>query len=162
MRFPGRSLRAARLTVPHVQQPAVIVILCASARECEADMDQPGSIRFWGTDVAELYTKEIAESYKGVLAKNFVSKPDGEFPTGFVHASPIPQGWSGTFWTRDGGTFLREMTLWGYTNHARLTAEYLMKYIEPNEEGFYCFPEYFERLEEGQRQRSSMAPPRSS
>gem|GEM_PF-316567 len=113
------------------------------------DADQPGAIRFWGTDVAELYTKEIAESYRGVLSKNYVSQPGGEFPIGFVHASPIPQGWSGTFWTRDGGTFLREMAQWGYYDHARLTAQYLMDYIAPNEEGFYSYPEYFSGAKQG-------------
>lgn len=122
----------------------VVCVVTASAAGPQLEKDRPGTIRFWGDRAAELYTKEIAESFKGVLAKNYVSDPDGKFPPGFVHASPIPQGWSGTFWTRDGGTFLREMTLWGYYNHARLTAEYLMKYLAPNEEGFYTWPEYFE------------------
>lgn len=113
------------------------------------DDDRPGTVRFWGSPVAELYTKEIAESYKGVLAKNYISKAGGEFPLGFVHASPVPQGWSGTFWTRDGGTFLREMTQYGYYNHAKLTAEYLMTYIEPNADGFYSYPEYFSASKKG-------------
>lgn len=126
---------------------SVDLVVADTAKQPEAkinlDEDKPGTIRFWGSDIAELYTKEITESYKGVLAKNYVSKPDGDFPPGFVHASPIPQGWSGTFWTRDGGTFLREMTQWGYTNHARLTAAYLMKYMAPNPDGYYSCPEYF-------------------
>jgi hypothetical protein len=115
----------------------------------DVSADRPGSIRFWGTDAAELYTKEIAESYRGVLAKNYISKQGGEFPLGFVHASPVPQGWSGTFWTRDGGTFLREMTQWGYYEHARLTAQYLMDYITPNDDGFYSYPEYFSGSKHG-------------
>ena len=111
--------------------------------------DWPGAIRFWGTRAAELYAREIAESYKAVLARNYISKPGGDFPPGFVHASPVPQGWSGTFWTRDGGTFLRELAQWGYYNHARLTARYLMDYIEPNAEGFYSYPEYFSGAKRG-------------
>ncbi len=105
--------------------------------------DRPGQLRLKGSSVAELYAKEIEESFKGVLQKNYISNPDGAFPPGFLHASPIPQGWSGTFWTRDGGTFLRELVLWGYYEHARLTAYNLMTFVSPNEEGYYTFPEYF-------------------
>ncbi len=107
------------------------------------DEDKPGRLQFKGSSVAELYTKEIDESFKGVLRKNYVSSPDGEYPPGFLHASPIPQGWSGTFWTRDGGTFLRELVMWGYYEHARLTAYHLMTFVSRNEDGFYTFPEYF-------------------
>lgn len=124
---------------------------CDAAKSARPELaqDRPGTIRFWGSDVAELYTKELSESVAGVLVKNYVSTPDGKFPPGFVHASPIPQGWSGTFWTRDGGTFLRELTQWGYFEHARLTAEYLMKYMAPNEEGFYTCPEHFDGWNRG-------------
>ena len=59
--------------------------MCAGTTGATAnpDKDRPGTIRFWGNNIADLYTKEIAESYKGVLAKNYVSKPGGEFPLGF-------------------------------------------------------------------------------
>lgn len=136
----------------HLWWICVMLILAGcvgSAAMSDGLVDRPGTIRFWGNGVADLYTKEIAESYKGVLAKNYISKAGGDFPQGFVHASPIPQGWSGTCWTRDGGTFLREMVQWGYYEHARLTAHYLMDYILPNAEGFYSYPEYFSGKERG-------------
>jgi hypothetical protein len=107
------------------------------------DQDKPGQLLFKGSSVAELYTTEVEESFKGALKKNYVSNPDGEYPPGFLHASPIPQGWSGTFWTRDGGTFLRELVLWGYYEHARLTAYHMMTFVSRNEEGYYTFPEFF-------------------
>jgi arylformamidase len=110
--------------------------------------DKPGTLRFWGSDVADLYTRQIAESYAGVLRKNFVSEPDGEFPPGFVHASPIPQGWSGTFWSRDGGTFLRELVAWGNFEHAWLSADCFIKLVAKNEEGYFAFPEYFTGYEQ--------------
>lgn len=109
----------------------------------EVDRDKPGSIRFWGSEAAELFSRQIAESFAGVLRKNYVSQPDSGFPPGFLHASPIPQGWSGTFWTRDGGTFLRELVQWGHYERACLTAECLMKLIAPNEDGYYTCPEFF-------------------
>jgi len=110
--------------------------------------DKPGTLRFWGSDIADLYTRQIAESYAGVLRKNFVSEPYGEFPPGFVHASPIPQGWSGTFWTRDGGTFLRELVSWGNFEHAWMSTDCLIKLVARNEEGFFAFPEYFKGREQ--------------
>lgn len=114
----------------------------------DVSADKPGAVRFWGCQAAELYTREIAESYAGVLRKNFVSEPNGKFPPGFVHASPIPQGWSGTFWTRDGGTFLRELVCWGNFEHACLTADCLIKLVAKNEEGFFAYPEYFKGREQ--------------
>lgn len=107
------------------------------------DADNPGSIEFFGSEMADLFTKEIACSYSGVLKRNFVSDPNGDYPPGFLHASPIPQGWSGTFWTRDGGTFMRELALWGNFEHACLTADCLMTQVDRNAEGFFSFPEYF-------------------
>ena len=111
--------------------------------------DQPGSIRFWGSEAADLFSREILESYAGVLRKNYVSEPGGEYPPGFLHASPIPQGWSKTFWTRDGGTFLRELVHWGNFEHAKLTAQFLMTQVDRNEDGFFSYPEYFSKRERG-------------
>lgn len=113
------------------------------------ETDRPGTLRFWGGAAADLFTREIAESYAGVLRKNYVSLPGGEYPPGFIHASPIPQGWSGTCWTRDGATFLRELTLWGNFEHAKLTAHYLMTFVDQNAEGFFTYPEYFKNSERG-------------
>ncbi len=107
------------------------------------DSDCPGTIEFFGSDTAALYTTEIAESFKGVLKYNYVRKDKKEFPAGFLHASPPPQIWSGTFWTRDGGTFLRELALWGEFEHACQTCACLIKLVEKNDTGYFAFPEYF-------------------
>lgn len=106
--------------------------------------NRPGQIQFLGSDTAELYTREIAESFQGVLDRNFVSEEKDGIPAGFVHASPVPQVWSGTFWSRDGGTFLRELVLWGHLERACKTCACLMKLVEKNADGYYAFPEYFE------------------
>ena len=105
--------------------------------------DTPASLRFFGSDIADIFTKEIAESYEGVLSRNYVAENNDLFPKGFVHASPQGQAWWGTFWTRDGGTFLREMVLWGYFEHACQTVDCLIKMVEKNDQNFYSFPEYF-------------------
>src|SRR6266567_2727692 len=65
------------------------------------------TVRFVGDSTAELYTKELVESLNGVLRYNYISD-DSLYPVGFVRASPPTQPWYKTFWTRDGGTFLRE------------------------------------------------------
>ena len=71
--------------------------------------DQPGQITFRGSNSADLFTKEVNESFKGALALDYVSKPGGKFPVGFLNASPAGQPWYGTMWTRDAGTFMREL-----------------------------------------------------
>ncbi|HPO15002.1 MAG TPA: hypothetical protein PLI09_16285 [Candidatus Hydrogenedentes bacterium] len=109
----------------------------------ELDEDLPGTVQFLGSDTARVYGKEIKKSFKGVLKKNYVKKDKDGFPAGFLHASPPPQVWSGTFWTRDGGTFLRELTLWGLTAHACQTCACLIKLVEKNDAGYFTFPEYF-------------------
>ena len=106
-----------------------------------------GTLKFYGSEVADLFTKEIEESFKGVLKYNYISKPHNGYTPGFVRASPENQGWCETFWTRDGGTFLRELTQWGYLKHACLTANYLMMHVGKNGDGFYAFPEYFKASE---------------
>lgn len=111
------------------------------------DFEDPAKLKFYGSEVAELFTKEIEESFIGVLKYNYISKPADGYMPGFVRASPEKQVWGDTFWTRDGGTFLRELTQWGYLNHACLTANYLIDHVVKNNEGFYSFPEYFRASE---------------
>ena len=51
--------------------------------------DNPGRLAFFGSDSAELFAKELNESFKGVLALDYVSEPNDKFPLGFLNASPI-------------------------------------------------------------------------
>jgi hypothetical protein len=111
--------------------------------------DQPVSIRFSGSPDAELFTKELDASFQGVLEKNFVSVAGNGFPAGFVNASLPGFPWAGTMWTRDGGTFMRELVMRGYLGRASLLAECLMHLVEKNSNGFYSFPEYFKGSQPG-------------
>ena len=108
------------------------------------DADNPGRLTFSGTDSADLFTQEVNESFKGVLARDYVSKPDGRFPPGFLNASPTNQPWYGTMWTRDGGTFLRELVFWGYYQHACQVAQLMMDYVGTNADGFVAFPRFID------------------
>jgi hypothetical protein len=101
-------------------------------------------LRFSGHPLADLFTRECAESLDGLCAHNLLSTPSAAWPAGFVHASPPPQGWSNTMWTRDAGVFLRELVLWGRLDQARLVATCLMDLVEPNPQGFHSFPERFQ------------------
>lgn len=111
--------------------------------------DQPVSLRFFGSPDAELFTKELDASFQGVLQKNFVQAAENGFPAGFVNASLPGFPWAGTMWSRDGGTFMRELVMRGYYQHAALLAECLMKLVEKNSEGFYAFPRYFKASQPG-------------
>jgi hypothetical protein len=106
--------------------------------------DQPGRLTFFGSDTADLFTKEVDESFKGALALDYVSMPDGKFPPGFLNASPAGQPWYGTMWTRDAGTFMRELVFWGYYARACQVAQCVMDFVGTNSEGFIAFPRYID------------------
>lgn len=147
MEFFQRHWRhAARRMMLTIIIAGSISVTCLHAQtppEFNLSADQPGTIVFTGSATADLFSKETAESFKGVLERNYFSHPDGKFPAGFVQASPAPQAWSGTMWTRDGGTFLRELAMWGYYEHAKQTARCLMDFSATNAGGFIAFPRYF-------------------
>lgn len=111
--------------------------------------DRPVSLRFFGSPTADLFTRELDESFLGVLQKNFVSATGNGFPAGFVNASLPGFPWAGTMWTRDGGTFMRELAMRGYYEHAALLAECLMDLVRKNQAGFYSFPMFFKGAEPG-------------
>jgi hypothetical protein len=111
--------------------------------------DRPVTLRFFGSPAAELFAREVDESFQGVLQKNFVAETGNGFPAGFVNASPHGQPWAGTMWTRDGGTYLRELVMRGYYQHASLVAECMMSLVEKNQEGFYSFPRFFRGSQPG-------------
>jgi len=113
------------------------------------DEDQAVSLRFFGSPAAELFTKELNASFQGVLEKNFYARARDGFPAGFVSASLPGFPWAGTMWSRDGGTFMRELVMRGYYQHAALLAECLMHLVEKDKDGFYSFPEYFKGSQRG-------------
>src|ERR1700733_3796953 len=121
----------------------------ASSSISRTEADQPVSLQFSGSPNAELFTRELDASFQGVLKKNFVSVAGDGFPAGFVNASLPGFPWAGTMWTRDGGTFMRELVMRGYLGRASLLAECLMHLVERNSDGFYSFPEYFKGSQPG-------------
>jgi hypothetical protein len=129
----------------------VVAFICAAlaasaqlaSSSFDLQADRPGTLVFFGSELAELLSKEVNESYRGALKLNFVHSGEAKYPAGFLRASPVPQGWSDSFWTRDGGTFMRELTQWGYFKHACTVANCLMQFAGTNKEGYVVFPEYF-------------------
>lgn len=113
-------------------------------------MDHPASLAFSGSEEAALFTREVAESFAGVLRENLIPRGTADgYPPGFVRASVPPRPWWDTMWTRDAGTFLRELVAWGYTEHACLVAHCLISSVARNADGFVAFPE---KLRPGQRE----------
>ncbi|HNC25053.1 MAG TPA: hypothetical protein PLU52_12690 [Opitutaceae bacterium] len=109
---------------------------------CVLDADRPGRLVFSGSPEADLFTREVAESFAGVLAQTFIRQRTADgYPPGFVRASVPPRPWWDTMWTRDAGTFLRELVAWGYLEHAALVARCLIEGVARNEAGFHAFPE---------------------
>ena len=123
--------------------------LAAEYTSIRLEDDQPVSLRFFGSPSADLFTRELEESFQGVLRESFVGTASNGFPAGFVSASIPGRPWAGTMWTRDAGTFMRELVMRGYYEHAALLSECLMSLVEKNQEGFYSFPRYFKRSKQG-------------
>ncbi|MHB1485271.1 MAG: hypothetical protein ACYCYI_11490 [Saccharofermentanales bacterium] len=106
----------------------------------------PGSLDFYGSDTAELFTKEVSESLRGVLEKSFEYdplKPDEKFVTTSVDGRVC----SDHLWSRDAGTLMRELVQWGYLGHACYLADILLSLINVNEDGYHTFPMLFHRGE---------------
>lgn len=108
------------------------------------EADTPGRVEFDGSPSAVLFSKEIAESFKGTLKRDYVSTPTGEFPPGFLNASPVGQPWYGTMWTRDAGAFMRELVFWGDYQHACQVAQCGMNLVGTNSDGFIEFPRFLD------------------
>ena len=145
-RFPllGRILLLAMIAAVQFSQGAQALPPAIRLNE-----DQPVSLRFFGSPDADLFTRELSESFQGVLEKSFYAQEKDGFPAGFVSASLPGFPWAGTMWSRDGGTFMRELVMRGYYQHAALLAECLMHLVKKDQNGFYSFPRYFKGSEPG-------------
>jgi hypothetical protein len=110
---------------------------------------RPASLRFFGSTTAELFTRELDASFAGVLQYNFVAEAGNGFPAGFANASLQGHPWAGTMWSRDGGTFMRELVMRGDFRDASLLAECLIRQVRKTPDGFYGFPRYFDHAEPG-------------
>jgi len=141
IRYSSVLLVALPVAMSILLSPAKLTAAVMSSSNLTAE--QNVSLQFSGSSDAELFTKELNASFQGVLERNFVSVAGNGFPAGFVNASLPGFPWAGTMWTRDGGTFMRELVMRGYLGKASLLAECLMHLVEKNSNGFYSFPEYF-------------------
>lgn len=111
---------------------------------------KPATIHFFGRPVAELFSKEVELSIEGVLANTYVSTDNSSLgPKGFIAASTRGYACEDTCWTRDCGAFLREASLWGYTEPAINIAHYLISYVSVGEDGHYTFPMFFQGQNKG-------------
>jgi hypothetical protein len=105
--------------------------------------ESPGSVQFFGSASATLFSAQVNASLRGVLTRNMVTDPADPM-VGFASASIDGRPWTGTMWTRDAGVFLRELAQWGYLEHACLLAQNLMRLVRPNPTGYDTFPEHFD------------------
>ena len=76
----------------------------ASGTSIRIQDDSPVWLRFYGSKTAELFSREVDASFRGVLQENFYSQARDGFPAGFISASAPGMPWAGTMWTRDAGT----------------------------------------------------------
>ena len=93
-----RVVRFALLVFGTMVSVSLPADLRGATSSIDLQADQPASIRFFGTSPADLFTREIDESFKGTLQKDFVEEARDGLPAGFVNASPKGQPWAGTMW----------------------------------------------------------------
>lgn len=142
-RCPFRRFGVLVLLACIASQPRLPAQSPSSRPSIRLEEDNTVTLRFYGSHDADLFTREIQASFDGVLKTNFYAQKRDGFPAGFISASAPGMGWAGTMWSRDGGTFMRELVMRGYVQHASLLAECLMHLVEKNPDGFYAFPRYF-------------------
>jgi hypothetical protein len=104
--------------------------------------DRPGCLDFSGNRTAELFTCEVRESLAGVLRHNLYG-PERGVDAGFLSASMPGRACAGQFWSRDGGTFVRELVHWGYFRTAAKVMDCALSLVEKNADGFFAFPMYW-------------------
>ncbi|MBQ3868440.1 MAG: hypothetical protein II789_07860 [Clostridia bacterium] len=105
-------------------------------------MNNVMELEFYGSQTAELFSKELKESLAGVL-RHLMVTDENDPNCGFTPASLPGHSWCDTMWTRDAGTLLRELVCWGRLHEACLLTDQLLRLVGKNEQGYYTFPEYF-------------------
>src|SRR3984957_2879851 len=138
------ELRAEGSPLPKVAETSSFVPKSPVVFDLQSD--SPGRVTFFGSDSADLFTKEINESFKGVLTYDFVSAPDGKFPAGFLSASPPSQPWYGTMWNRNAGTFMLELVQWGNYQHSCQVAQRVVDVVGSSSDGSIASPRFIDRL----------------
>ena len=99
-------------------------------------------LNFYGSHAAELFSREVEESTNGVIEHLMVTD-ENDPDRGFTPVSLPGYPWDDTMWSRDAGTFLRELVLWGKIHEAKLLCGSLIDLVGKNEEGYYMYPVYF-------------------
>ena len=148
--FGPRLQTVTRISLRGFRRILVFGMLCGAShvlsaqtiKDSSSSGNSAASVSFSGAQSADLFTKEISASFQGVLEKDFVSVAANGEPAGFVNASPAGQPRNGTMWTRDAGTYLRELTLWSDYEHVTLLAHCLINLVDRNKDGFYSYPRY--------------------
>jgi len=96
-------------------------------------------LQFTGSPEAVLFSRELAESFDGVMAKNRIVAGGG-LSTGAFTASVDGRPWFDTIWMRDNGAMLRELVHYGEFEAAKALFLALTRSVEPNADGFWTFP----------------------
>lgn len=99
-------------------------------------------LNFYGSRAAELFSREVEESVKGVIEKLMITD-ENDPDRGFTPVSLPGYPWDETMWSRDAGTFLRELALWGRLDEAKWLCGSLLDHVGKNQDGYYMYPMYF-------------------
>ncbi|MCD9025039.1 hypothetical protein [Cohnella silvisoli] len=98
-------------------------------------------LQFQGSEAAEHFSRQLEESFLGIVRKNLIADP-AQGPVGFVAASVDGRYWSDTMWSRDQGTFMRELIHYGEFELAKAAWQASVDHVALNREGYYSFPMY--------------------
>ena len=93
-------------------------------------------LNFFGNKTAEDFSRVLNESFDGMMKYLFVTDKNNPL-YGYCRQAFDGYEWSDSMWTRDMGTLLRELTLYGETEYAAALAVQLIKRVGVNGEGYY-------------------------
>jgi len=99
-------------------------------------------LNFFGSRAAQLFSRELEESANGVL-EHLMITDENDPDCGFTPVSLPGYPWDDTMWSRDAGTFLRELVLWGKMREAKMLCASLIQLVGKNADGYYMYPERF-------------------
>jgi len=99
-------------------------------------------LAFFGNSEAEHFTAIIRENIDGIF-RNLLCMDKNSDMYGYCYEALPGYSWRDSMWSRDFGTFLRELAFLGYTEEACAIAECLMKRVGRNADGYKMFPRYF-------------------
>ena len=106
------------------------------------------SLKFYGNEDAEKFSHIVNVSFRDMESNLLVTDKNDPL-YGYCYQALPGFGGRNSMWTRDMGTLIRELTLYGHLESACALSLCLIDRVGLNEDGFRTFPRFFTQTEYG-------------